>query len=251
MDGPGIIALSGQIALQSHVDVVANNVANMNAPGYRGDRMLFQSFISRLDVHGRQVAFVHDRATYVEATQGPIEATGNPLDLAVNGEGYFSIERPNGEGTGYSRDGRFKVGSDRTLVDNLGRAVLADDGSRISVPERASRIEIRADGQIIATVDRRTQTVARIGLTKPQNPHAIRKMGDGLYDIPQDQRQPVDPLSLATRIAQGSLERSAVSPILEVSNLSDLQRTYDRMQKIIADDDQRLRRMIDTLSRNG
>ena len=251
MDGPSIIALSGQIAMQSHVDVVANNVANLQAPGYRADRMLFQSFISQLDVPGRQVAFVHDRATYIDAAQGNIEATGNPLDMAINGDGFFAVERPGGAGNGYSRDGRFKIGPDRTLVDNLGRAVLDDSGGRITIPERISKLEVRADGQIIATVNRRTQTVARIALTRAENPQAIRKSGDGLYDIPADQRRPVDPLSLRTRLVQGSIEHSSVQPIAEISNLSDLQRAYERMQKIVYDDDNRLRKMIEILGRTG
>lgn len=251
MDGPGIIALSGQVALQRQVDTVANNVANMNAAGFRGDRMLFQSYISRLNVPGRQVAFVQDRATYVEATQGPIEATGNPLDLAINGEGYFAVERPGGAGRGYTRDGRMKIGPDRTLMDNAGRPVLDDAGGRILVPERATRLEVRADGSIIATVDRRAQSVARLGLSRAQEPRAVRKAGDGLYDIPEGQAQPVDPMSRATRLVQGSLESSNVQPVTEIANLSDLQRAYDRMQRIVSDDDQRLRRMIETLSRSN
>lgn len=250
MDGPSIIALSGQLALQQQLDTVANNVANMNAAGFRGDRLLFQSFVSRLAVPGRQVAFVQDRATYVDAGQGPMKSTGNPLDIAVNGEGFLAVQRPDGS-RGYSRDGRLKIAPDRTLVDNAARPVLDEGGARILIPERSSQIEIRADGTLIATVDQRPQQVGRIALSRAADPKAVRKAGDGLYDIPAAQLQPVDPLARGTRIAQGSLERSNIQAVQEISNLSELQRSYERMQKIVSDDDTRLRKMIDALSRNN
>jgi flagellar basal-body rod protein FlgF len=104
---------------------------------------------------------------------------------------------------------------------------------------------------MIATVDGRSQTVARIGLTRPETPHALRKSGDGLYDIPEAERRPVDPMSLNTRVVQGALEQASVKPITEIANLANLQRAYERMQRIVSDDDDRLRRMIETLSRNS
>lgn len=249
MDGPSIIALSGQLALQRQLDTTANNVANMNTAGFRRDQMLFQSHISRLAVPGRQVAFVQDRATYVDVAQGPIERTGNPLDVAINGEGFLAIERPGNAGRGYTRDGRLKVAPDRTLVDNSARPVLDESGTRILIPERTSNIEIRADGTIIATIDRRPQQVGRIGLFRTTELRAVRKAGDGLLDIPAAQIQPVDPLSRASRFAQGALENSTVQPVREIANLTELQRSYERMQKIMADDDSRLNKMIDMLGR--
>ena len=184
MDGPGIIGLSGQVALQRQLEATANNIANMNTAGFRRDRMLFQSFVSPLAVPGRQVSFVQDRATYVDVGQGAIETTGNPLDAAINGEGFFAIERPGNAGRGYSRDGRLRIGADRTLVDSSGRPVLDDGGNRILMPERSTALEIRADGSIIATIDRLPQQVARLGLFRANEPRAVRKAGDGLYEIP-------------------------------------------------------------------
>lgn len=249
MDGPGIIGLSGQVALQRQLEATANNIANMNTAGFRRDRMLFQSFVSPLAVPGRQVAFVQDRATYVDVGQGAIETTGNPLDAAINGDGFFAIERPGNAGRGYSRDGRLRIGADRTLVDSSGRPVLDDGGNRILMPERSTAVEIRADGSIIATIDRLPQQVARLGLFRANEPRAIRKAGDGLYDIPQAELRPVDPQARGTRIAQGALEASSVQAVGEITNLTDLQRSYERMQKIMSDDDSRLRRMIEALGR--
>lgn len=248
MDGPSTISLSGQLALQQMLDVTANNIANANTTGYRGDRTLFQSFVDRLDLPGREVAFVEDRATYIDLQQGAISSTGNPLDVAINGEGFLAVQRPNGQ-RGYTRDGRMHAGPDGKLMDSAARPILDEGGSPILLPDRTGRIEIRADGSLIATVDGIATQVGRIGLYSGGDMKGIRKAGDGLYDIPATQLQPVDPLSLKVRLVQGALEGSTVQPVSEIANLTLIQRSYDSMQRIIADDDSRLRKMIETLGR--
>lgn len=247
MDGPGIIGLSGQMALRQQLDVTANNLANANTTAFRGDRTLFQSHVSRLDVPGRQVAFVQDRATYVDARQGAVAPTGNPLDLAIDGEAYLAVERPNG-GRGYTRDGRLKADAANTLVDSGGRAVLDEGGRRIQLPEGASRLEIRADGTIFATVaGDRAEQVGRIGLFRGADPRALRKAGNGLLDIPG--AQPVPANAPGIRLVQGALEGSTVQPVLELANLTTLQRAYEGIQRLVSEDDSRLRRMIETIGR--
>jgi flagellar basal-body rod protein FlgF len=252
MDGPGIVGLSGQVALQQRLDATANNIANMNTAGFRGDRTLFQSFVSRLNVPGRQVAFVQDRATYVDAVQGAIESTGNPLDVAIDGPGFLAVERPGNAGRGYTRDGRLRSAPDRTLVDSTGRPVLDEGGSHITIPERTTKVEIRADGTLIATVDRREQSVARIGLFTANDIRAVRKAGDGLLDIPQNELRPIPqgtPSARGTRLVQAALEASSVKPVVEITNLTQLQRAYESLQRVAADDDSRLRKMIDAIGK--
>ena len=183
MDSPSVVSLSGQLALRQQMEVVANNLANATSTGYRGDRTLFQSHINRLAVPGREIAFVQDRATYIDSRQGEIGATGNPLDLAIDGQGFFAVERPGNAGRGYSRDGRFKLGPDGTLVDSNGRAVAGEGGARILLPERFSSLEIRADGNVLATVEGRVEQVGRIGLFNANDLRGVRKAGDGLVDI--------------------------------------------------------------------
>jgi flagellar basal-body rod protein FlgF len=249
MDGPSIISLSGQVALERRMAATANNLANVNTAGYRRDRMLFQSYVQRLAVPGGQVAFVEDRATYVDPAAGRIAATGNPLDVAIDGPAFLAIERPGGQ-AGYTRDGRLRIAPDRTLVDPSGRAVLDDGGGRILMPERTSTVEIREDGTIMAMVDGQPEIVARLGLFNATRMQAVRKAGDGLMDIPQAELRPVDPAAGGVRIAQGSLEGSSVEPIIEIASLTEIQRSYDRMQRIASDDHDRLRRMVETFSRS-
>ncbi|ONG54046.1 flagellar biosynthesis protein FlgF [Pseudoroseomonas deserti] len=251
MDSPSVVSLSGQLALRQQMEVVANNLANATSTGYRGDRTLFQSHVNRLAVPGREIAFVQDRATYIDTRQGEIGATGNPLDMAIDGEGFFAVERPGNAGRGYSRDGRFKMSAEGALVDSSGRAISGEGGARILLPERATSIEVRADGNVLATVEGRVEQVGRIGLFTAGDMRGVRKAGDGLMDIPANQLQPIDPTQpgTRTRLVQGALEASTIQPVQELANLTLVQRAYETMQRFIADDDQRMRRMIEMLGR--
>ncbi len=249
MEGPSMVGLSGQMALRAQLDVVANNVANANTTAYRGDRTLFQSHVSRLAVPGREVAFVQDRATYVDTRAGSISSTGNPLDVAIDGEAFLAVERRGNAGRGYTRDGRLKIAPDGTLSDSSGRPVLDEGGGRILLPERFSSLEIRADGTMLATSEGRAEQVGRIGLFRPGDVRAIRKGGDGLLEIPQADIRPVEPGARDARLVQGALESSSVQPIAEIANLSVLQRTYDNVQRIVSEDDSRIRKMIEALGR--
>lgn len=250
MDNPSIVSLSGQMALRQQLDVTANNLANANTTGFRGDRTLFQSHVSRLDVPGREVAFVQDRATYLDTRAGSITPTGNPLDLAIEGNAYLAVERQGG-GRGYTRDGHLHVSPDNRLVDSSGRPVLDEGGAPILMPEQVSKLEIRTDGTILATVDGRIEQAGRIGLFQAGDPRGIRKGGDGLLEIPPADVQPVPANAPGVRLQQGALEASTVQPVQELSNLTLIQRAYESMQRIVSDDDDRMRKMIETLGRSN
>ncbi|MCQ4161695.1 flagellar basal-body rod protein FlgF [Roseomonas sp. GC11] len=250
MDSPSIVGLSGQLALRQQLDVVANNLANANTNGYRGDRTLFQTYVNKLNVPGREIAFVQDRATYIENRQGAISSTGNPLDLAIDGEAFFAVQRPGGQ-PGYTRDGRFKVSPEGTLVDGQGRAVLGEGGAPIRFPDRVTAVEIRANGNILVTNEGRVEQAGRVAVYSGGDMRGLRKAGDGLFDFPANTAQPVDLDSPDNRVrlVQGSLEASTVQPVTELANLTLLQRSYEGIQRIIADDDSRIRRLIETLGR--
>lgn len=250
MDSPSTVSLSGQIALRQQLDVVANNLANATTSGYRGDRTLFQSYVNRLAVPGREIAFVQDRATYIENRQGPIGSTGNPLDLAIEGDAFFGVQRQGGP-PGYTRDGRFKIRPDNVLADSQGRAVLGEGGAPITLPERISAIEIRANGNILVTSEGRVEQAGRIALFSGGDMRGLRKSGDGLFEIPPASLQNVDPDAPGNRVrmAQGALEGSTVQTVSELASMALVQRAYESMQRIIADDDSRLRKLIETVGR--
>lgn len=138
METPAYVTLSAQVALQRQLDVIANNVANASTTGYRADRQLFQTYVEQLPNAGDAVSFVQDRATYIDQTNGPIQPTGNPLDVAVQGEAYLAVTTP--QGTAYSRDGRMHLGTDGTLLNSNGNAVQSPDGQPIQLPDDYEKI---------------------------------------------------------------------------------------------------------------
>jgi flagellar basal-body rod protein FlgF len=249
MEGPTYVALSAQVALQRHLEVVANNVANTSTAGFKADRQLFQSYVSRLAVPGGSVSFMQDRATYIDQRAAELQPTGNPLDVAVQGEGFFGIATP--QGTKYTRDGRMHVqGRDNTLVDAAGRAFLGDDGQPITLPASFTGLTVRADGSIRVTVDGRPQEVGRLGTFRPVDPMAMRKSGDGLLETTAGMT-PIDVGDKLSSVVQQALEGSSVQPVVEIANMTELSRAYERLQTLLSDDNDRERRMIDALSRGG
>src|ERR1700712_2019388 len=120
MEMPSYIALSRLVAQSRALEVTATNMANANTPGFKAGRVLFSDWLSRQTGAdsprgGRVVAFVQDRATYRDQQAGPLQATGNPFDVAISGEGYFSVETP--RGPRLTRAGRFTPMPDGRLGD--------------------------------------------------------------------------------------------------------------------------------------
>lgn len=245
MEGPTYVTLSAQLALQKQLEVVANNVANASTAGYKADRQLFQSYVDRLNVPGGNVAFVQDRATYIDRDSGPIETTGNLTDVAIKGDGYFSVQTR--QGTQYTRDGRLQVAPDGTLTDAAGRPVLTPDGATMQLPPGYSNLEIRADGGVIATVNNAPQSVGQIGTFRPSDPQVVRKAGDGLFSAPPMAMQPIEDGDPNSRIIQGALEGSTVKPVAEIANMTALSRSYEQLQSLLNDDNDREQKMIQTL----
>lgn len=244
MEGTTYVSLSAQMALQKQLEVVANNVANSSTAGFKADRQLFQSYVDELNAPGGSISFVQDRATYIDRAAGPIETTGHPLDVAIKGDAYLSVQTP--QGTQYTRDGRLQTAADGTLTDSGGNPILSPDGTPMQLPQGYTGIEIKADGTLNATVAGATQTVGQIGLFRPDQPASMMKDGDGLLNSPGNM-QPVDPGDRSASLVQGALENSTVQPVKEIANMTELSRAYEQLQTLIGDDNDREQKMIQTL----
>lgn len=245
MDAPTYVTLSAQVALQRQLDVVANNVANASTTGFRADRQLFQTYVNRLPDSGDSIAFVQDRATYIDRTNGPIQPTGNPLDVAIQGEAYLAVTTP--QGTLYTRDGRMHTGPDGTLLDGNGNAIQSGDGQPIQLPEDYQLVLIKGDGTVTVRVNNQPQDVGQIGLFRPNDPLGLRKNGDGMLTAPPGSMQTVDTADPSSRLVQGSLEGSTVQPVKEIANMTELSRAYERLQTLLTDDNDRESKMIEAL----
>jgi flagellar basal-body rod protein FlgF len=245
MDTTTYVALAAQVALQKELETVANNVANANTSGFKADRSFFESFLEPLDGPGGGVSFVQDAATYIDQASGPIEVTGSPHDIALDGQGYLAVTTQ--VGTEYTRNGHLKIGPDGTLVDADGRSVLGADSAPIQMPDGFEDPEIKNNGKLRVTVNGRQQDVGQIGVFRPTSPNLIRKAGDGLLTAPQGEMQPISPDDGGARIVQGSVEGSTVQPMKEIANMTELTRAYERLQTMLQNESDRERKMIDAL----
>ncbi|MCG0275434.1 MAG: flagellar basal-body rod protein FlgG [Thermosediminibacteraceae bacterium] len=246
-------AASGMLAQQLNVDVIANNLANVNTTGYKKSRVEFKDLLyetlMRPDVHqpgqgnpvGLQVGHgVRPSSTTRVFTTGNLQQTGNTFDLAIDGEGFFVVERPDGS-RAFTRDGSFKLsmeGNERYLVTSEGYYVLDEDEDYISIPVDLTDISISADGTITGKDESgNIVEIATIAIAKFLNPEGLLAVGNNLfeqteasgeYHLKQDRDEPG-----FGNILQGFLEMSNVQVVEEMVNLIVAQRAYEINTKAI------------------
>ncbi|MGH6944248.1 MAG: flagellar basal-body rod protein FlgF [Geminicoccaceae bacterium] len=228
--------LSKQAALRQQVDMVANNVANLSTVGFKREGLTFAAHVERLDVPGRTLALAEVRSSHTDLSPGSLERTGNALDLAIDGQGFFAVETPSG--VRYTRDGRFATNQLGELVTITGHRVLDEGGSGIGIPAEIAAIGVSANGTITASDGR---PLAVLGVHRlPEG--AMRREADGLFtaDAPPE---PAD----GARVMQGFVEASNVNSIRELSDLIEVQRAYDRGRAMLDAEHQRLMQTIEKL----
>jgi flagellar basal-body rod protein FlgF len=232
METPWLISLSHQVALKREMDAIANNIANVNTPAYKAERMMFTEYLVRPQKDA-PLSFVQDMGMMRDLRDGPLTKTDNPLDLALTGDGYFTIQTENGER--YSRSGRFQLDADGQITNQLGHPVLSAAGQPIVIPPGTANISIAPDG----TVSAGTEVVGAIGVVAFDNPRAMRREANNLYaagapPLPAER----------TRVLQGMLEQSNVNAIQEVTNMIEVHRAYAANQRVLQDEHERIRRAI-------
>jgi len=233
MDNTSYVALSRQLTLERQMSVVAGNIANMNTAGYKTEHLLFEQMLERAGQPGR-VAFVQDVGLIRDLGPGALETTGNPLDLAINGEGYFTVETPNGPR--YTRGGHFSLNGEGAVVTTGGHPLLDEGGAAIQLPPEVAGISIARDGTI-STAD---GIVARIGLVRFADDTRLGREGDSLL-VTDQMPEPLD----APDIAQGRLERSNVQPILEMTRMMETVRAFQNTQRLLETHHEMVRRVIE------
>ncbi len=245
MENPIYISLSRMMALRNQMDVVANNVANANSTAYKQQRVLFSEFLKK-PAMGEQISMVRDRATVRDMSQGPLTATNNPLDLAINGKGFFVVDTLNGPR--YTRNGRFQLDGKGGVVDVNGLPVLDAKSKPVTIPAGASRVRVTSDGSVLTDLDP-TNAVAKIAMVSFEKEHQLVQVGAGLFTTASPDQQPI-PASKDIKVTQGMIEESNVKPILEMTNMIGVLRQYQGMQKIIDAEHERQKAMIQKLGRS-
>ncbi len=232
------VAMSAQIAMEKRLEAIASNIANVNTAGFRAAGIRFAAQLSQ--VGGQEVAFSSPGETYVIRQQGPINYTGNSLDVAIDGDGWLGIGVPGG--TAYTRDGRMHMTALGELQSVNGYPVLDVGGSPITLDPSAGPVQIGEDG----TMSQAGKQVGRIGIFLIPS-DATLKRHDNSAVITDKPVEPVeDPTTNSMR--QGYIEGSNVNPVLEMTRLIDASRAFDQAAAAIDQSDAMTQEAVRTLA---
>jgi flagellar basal-body rod protein FlgF len=242
METTSIIAMTRQDTLGRQLDVLANNLANMNTSGFKGEKVMFIEHLTQSrggeKILGEKFTYVRDIATLRDTTEGPIAETGNPLDVAIAGEGYFAVRTEVGER--YTRNGHFRLDEAGQLVTQIGDPVLSANGQPFFFGPQDTKVTISLDG----TVSTNNGSLGKLRLINVENQQTMRQVGNSLFAADTEVKDVENPT-----VVQNSLESSNIQPILEMSRLIDTQRAYESVRKFIDREDERMRSMIRDLMR--
>lgn len=236
MENSSYVALSRQKALANEMTVVANNIANANTPAYKGEKMVFREFLDK-PARGEKLSFVQDVGLARDLTEGPMQSTGNPLDVAINGKGYFVVDSPMGER--YTRHGRFQLDANRQLVNSAGYPVRGLAGP-ILIPQDQGEITVAQDG----TISTAEGIVGTLQLVEFEDEQLLRKGANGLYS---SEEPPVNMDMIS--VSQGMLEESNVEPIIELTRMIQVHRDYQSIQNFVKAEHDRQKTAIERLGR--
>jgi flagellar basal-body rod protein FlgF len=238
MENTVLVALSQQMVLRRQMDVIANNIANASTIGFKSERMLFSEYLSDIG-DGQQLAFVTDAAVVHDPSEGALTPTGNPLDVALKGPGYFEVDTP--DGVRYTRGGHFRIDADGVLVTADGYPLLDQGGSPILTLPGDIEITIKADG----TINSESGEIGQLDVVNFENRSMLRKFGAGMYEAPEN----VLPIpAVEADVIQGSVEESNVAPIIEMTRMISLLRSYQGAQQLADEQDRLVRQSIDVLA---
>ncbi len=249
LENAGSIALSRQTALRQQMDTIANNIANANTTGYKAENMVFAEYVANAGRSG-DLSYVQDLAEYRDMTEGAFTATDGPLDVAIRGQGFLVVEDVD-ENRFYTRNGRMALNDQGQLVNTDGHRVMGDRG-KITIPEDAQEIQITPDGTVSYTRTgpdgaplNQENVVGRLQLVDFDDVQSLMRAGGSLYTAP------AGGLKVATDavIAQGMIEQSNVTPVLEMSKMIATHQAYRGTQKALDIDHQLQMNAIDKLAR--
>lgn len=235
MDNIGYTTLSRQSGLMREMEVVAQNLANISTTGFRREGVIFSEYINRLDAEP-SLSMAVGNTRQVDLTQAGLSMSGGTYDLAIQGDGFFLIQTP--EGNRLTRAGAFTPSAEGNLVTADGFPVLDTGGTAVVVPQGARTVAVSQDGTLSAD----GTAVARIGLWQPTDPLSLRHVAGTMFSADAG----VEPIEGGT-ILQGMLEDSNVEPVSEIARMIAVQRAYEMGQNLLDREDARVRSVIQTL----
>jgi flagellar basal-body rod protein FlgF len=237
-------AVSGNIASMQRLEVISNNLANINTVGFKKDRLIFDTMLNSAKNPTLPAGTLTDSpvlSDYVVDTDysaGPQKQTGNPLDLALDGSGFFVVNTP--QGKAYTRQGNFHLDAGGKVVTADGYEVQAGGGP---VTIKGGKVDINEKGEV--TVD--GQQVSTLSVVDFPKPYQMQKIGSAMF-VPADPAMTEQPAT-GTYVRQGALEDSNVHPLLEMANLIETTRFYESCVKTIQSYDEMANKAANDLGR--
>jgi len=228
MDTTVSIALSHQVAKRRQMDIIANNIANMSTTAFKRESVIFRQYLSEADgslpKNLRQISFVQDYGVGRNMTDGTYETTGNIFDIALSGDGMFQVKRGNGE-MAYTRNGHLALSDDSTLITSTGQEIMDVSGKAIQLPPNITDFKIAVDGTVSSPS---TGQIAKLNVVTIGDTSKLKKIGDNMFNTDE-------PIQAATdfKIIQGVTESSNVQPIIEITRMIDVSRSYIQTAKIL------------------
>ena len=229
-----LIGLSRQMTLERQMDVIANTVANVNTNGFKAAHSLFEEYLNS-NAHednfigsDRRVSYVQDRGTYRDVGQGPMEATNNPLDMAISGNAFFAVQANGAER--YTRDGKFALSSTGQLMTSDGNLVLVTSGPIVFQPTDHD-INVAPDGTVtVLEGTAKTDSIrGKIKMVTFDDPAKLTKLGANLYDTGSATQQ----TDTKPTAQQGYVEKSNVNSVGEMSRMVEVMRSYTAMATLL------------------
>jgi flagellar basal-body rod protein FlgF len=234
MENAPLVSLSRAIGLMNEMDVVANNMANLNTTGYKSEKVLFEQYMmpaaadEGMPAGDQQVVYTQDWASIHDFSGGAMRQTGNPLDVALEGDGFLTINTP--AGPQYTRNGEMHIDNNGTLV-NVDGFPVASDGGTITFEPTETDISIAADGTVFSSAGNK----GKLALASFASPQVLDRVGNNLFSVNNAGTALQD---TTTRVHQGSLEASNVSGVTGMSDMIRVTRAYELVSQFIQQQDQ-------------
>ncbi len=237
MENTVFVSLSHQMALKRQMEIIANNIANQSTNSFKSEKALFEEYLLPTS-GGKEVSYVQDYGTLRNTEEGTFQTTNNSFDMAIHGRGYFVLETP--FGNRFTRNGHFQRNQESELVTTDGRKVLDDQNDAIVIDPALGEFSVSPDGTIATSAG----PIARLQIVEFENEQKMRKVAAGVY---RTDERPVDEDEMNSTVLQYTIEASNVKPILEMTNMIYVQRSYSSSQRVSQTDHEIQRKMIGKL----
>jgi len=235
MSDAALSSLQKQTVLSRQMEIIADNIANISTPGFKAEMMAVipesDGTAPKDELMAVPLGLVRD------VRAGDFNHTGNSLDLAIKGDGFFVVQTPAGER--YTRNGRFQLDGDGRIVNSSGYPVLGDGGGAITVPADSGNLSIARDG----TISNDDGIIGTIGIVTFANRQTMQRADGGLFianaaPVPAEEAE----------IIQGSIENSNVKAVVQITEMIGVLRSYEQAQRIVDSENERVTRAIRSLT---